>query len=331
MRPSCCQSFKIFPSSMNRIRSMCVMRVMTLQLRLSPLVVLAACSGALLSSCIYEPYGCGPSTSISSSVRHHNSGHVSSSIFIRTSSSRWGYDPHCRSYYDHTRQCYYDPWLRGYYPRGYRPPVIIGIPHPYGWKQGQRTCPPPVHIRTHTIRDHRCRYEHYRRLNHSWCRQIRTTCNSDRNHHQSSQNISRWTSPPKGSRSTDTCTPNRNRIHHTAGNHQQRNRHRNDHTSRCENSTAKHTDRNHIIHSHSAQLHTKPTRVRNNAPTKPKSRCPKNSGLSNKISNSTKTIDQRAMTKSKCHAGKTNHATANNRKNHIVRTSTTAIRHKSQD
>lgn len=139
------------------------------------LAALLTASGGLLSSCTYEPYAYGPSprTSVSTSVGYSSGGHVSSSVFIRTTNSRWGYDPHCRSYYDFTTRCYYDPWLRGYYPRGYRPPVIIGAPHPRGWRPGMKHCPPPVHVRSHRIADYHKRDYHYRKLNHSWAKHVR--------------------------------------------------------------------------------------------------------------------------------------------------------------
>lgn len=152
------------------------------------LAALMTIPGGLLSSCYYEPYayGTSPRTSVSSSVGYNSGGHVSSSLFIRTSNNRWGYDPHCRSYYDYTTRCYYDPYLRGYYPRGYRPPVIIGAPHPHGWRPGMKHCPPPSHVRNHRIANHHQRQDHYRRLKHSWAKNVRCPDSGSNNHHRGS-------------------------------------------------------------------------------------------------------------------------------------------------
>lgn len=140
-------------------------------------------SGGLLSSCAYDPYVYGPAsphTSVSSSVGYSSGGHVSSSLLIRTSSSRWGYDPHCHSYYDYTTRCYYDPWLHGYYPRGYRPPVIFGAPHPHGWRPGMAHCPPPGHVRNHRIVNYHQRQQHYRNLHHGWAKNVRCSTSESR-------------------------------------------------------------------------------------------------------------------------------------------------------
>ncbi|MGA0900371.1 MAG: hypothetical protein ACO3SO_08200 [Luteolibacter sp.] len=149
------------------------------------LIVMAA--GAFMSSCTYDPY-------YSSVTSYGSNGGISSSVFIRTSNSRWAYDPQCRSYFDYTRQCYYDPWLHGYYPRGYRPPIIVGVPHPHGWRPGRSVCPPPVHVRTHTIGNHHNRYHHYKKLNHSWCQNLKFASNS----------ITRTQSPSHWNRSSDS-------------------------------------------------------------------------------------------------------------------------------
>lgn len=150
---------------------------MTAQHRYSILTLLAAATGTLLSSCTYDScyYG-GSNSLICSSVSGS-----SSSIFIKTGSSRWGYDPYRRCYYDYSRSCYYDPYLLGYYPRGYRPPVITGAPHPHGWHRGRSICPPPRNVRNHFINNHRNRYQQYCNLNHSWARSL------SRHHHTPSQ------------------------------------------------------------------------------------------------------------------------------------------------
>ncbi len=204
---------------------------MTAQLRLPLLAVLAACFGAFLSSCTYEPYSYGPRTSVGSSVSYSSNGHVSSSVFIRTSSSRWGYDPHCRSYYDYHRKAYYCPWLRGYYPTGFRPPVVVGVPHPHGWHPGRSSCAAPTHVRNHSLRDYRNRHLHLSRLNHSWCKGLRTGSHS--NHHS---NRNHYNHSSHRHHSNHQSRDHWNTWNRSFNNHQS-NQHRNHHNRSSQNET----------------------------------------------------------------------------------------------
>jgi len=138
-----------------------------------------AAAALLLGSCAYDPYH----TSVSYGQSYGHSGYgyghgyggssFSTSVLISTGNPRWGYDPYSYAYYDYTRRAYYDPYLYAYYPVGYRPPVVIGVPHPHGWRRG-RTMPPPNRIRNTTLSNYRDRESAYRRTDHSWARQVRT-------------------------------------------------------------------------------------------------------------------------------------------------------------
>lgn len=139
---------------------------------------LGAAVTLLVSSCAYDPYYSPGSVSGSYSTGYgHGYGYggssFSTSVFVGTGNSRWGYDPYCRSYYDYTRRCYYDPYLYGYYPIGYRPPVVYGVPHPYGWRSGRGNCPPPSRVTSVTISNYRDRESAYRRSNYGWANQVR--------------------------------------------------------------------------------------------------------------------------------------------------------------
>ena len=140
------------------------------------LPVLAA--ALLLPSCYY--YGPDGTTSVSGSYSSgygygygYGGSSFTTSIFVSTGNPRWGYDPYCYSYYDYYRRCYYDPYLHGYYPIGYRPPVIIGVPHPYGWRPGRGYCPPPSYVRGTVISNYNNRLERYRGSSYQWARQVR--------------------------------------------------------------------------------------------------------------------------------------------------------------
>lgn len=122
-------------------------------------------AGVLISSCAYDPYY--------SDGYGYSGGSYSSSVFISTGDSRWGYDPYCHSYYDYHRRAYYDPFLYSYYPVGYRPPVVYGVPHPHGWSPGRGYCPPPSRVRNTTLSNYRDRESLYRRSNFSWASQAR--------------------------------------------------------------------------------------------------------------------------------------------------------------
>ena len=131
-----------------------------------------------VTSCAYDPYY--SSTSVGGS---YNSGYgqgygyggssFSTSVLIGTGDSRWGYDPTCYSYYDYRRRAYYDPYLYGYYPVGYRPPVVYGVPHPYGWRPGSGYCRPPSRVSNVTVVNYRNRESAYRNSDYQWARQVR--------------------------------------------------------------------------------------------------------------------------------------------------------------
>lgn len=133
-----------------------------------------AAAGAAIAlfaaSCAYDPYYSETSIGYGDGYGYGHSS-FSTSVFVSTGSSRWGYDPHVNCYYDYNRRAYYDPFLYGYYPVGYRPPYIHGAPRPHGWRNNY--CPPPSRIRNTTLSGYRDRESLYRRSNHSWSKQIR--------------------------------------------------------------------------------------------------------------------------------------------------------------
>lgn len=121
------------------------------------------------SSCVYDPYytsvGGSYSTGYGTAYGYgygYGGSTFTTDIFVGTGNPRWGYDPYCYSYYDYTRRAYYDPYLNGYYPIGYRPPVVYGVSHPYGWRPGSGYLRPPVRVTNTTIRNYRDREAAYR-------------------------------------------------------------------------------------------------------------------------------------------------------------------------
>jgi hypothetical protein len=137
-----------------------------------------AAAGAVVAlafaSCAYDPYYSTAGGSYSSGYGYgygYGSSNFNTSVFVSTGNPRWGYDPYCYSYYDYQRRCYYDPYLNGYYPVGYRPPVIYGCPHPYGYRRGY--CPPPSYVRYNTIPNYHNREYAYRNSNYGWAKQVR--------------------------------------------------------------------------------------------------------------------------------------------------------------
>jgi len=179
---------------------------------------LAALAALALSSCAYDPYYGGSSASYSSYGHGYGYGgsSFSTSIFVSTGDPRWGYDPYCRSYYDYRRRAYYDPYLYGYYPIGYRPPVIIGVPHPYGWRPGSHYCPPPSRVTNVTLVNYRDRESAYRNSNHSWARQVRQQPTvAPRNSNQRDDNrsgLDRGNPNSRDPRSGRTEAPGLNRV-----------------------------------------------------------------------------------------------------------------------
>jgi hypothetical protein len=128
------------------------------------------------SSCAYDPYYSSVGGSYSSGYGDgygYGGSNFSTSLFVNTGDPRWGYDPYSYSYYDYRSRRYYDPYLYGYYPIGYRPPIVYGVPHPYGWRPGSGYCPPPRTVRNVTVVNYRDRERAYRNTNHSWANQVR--------------------------------------------------------------------------------------------------------------------------------------------------------------
>ena len=130
------------------------------------------------TSCAYDPYYSSTSVGGSYSSGYgqgygYGGSSFSTSVLIGTGDSRWGYDPTCYSYYDYRRRAYYDPYLYGYYPVGYRPPVVYGVPHPYGWRPGSGYCRPPSRVSNVTVVNYRNRESAYRSSDYQWARQVR--------------------------------------------------------------------------------------------------------------------------------------------------------------
>ncbi len=149
-----------------------------------------AAAGAVVAlaftSCAYDPYYSSAGGSYSSGYDDGYGGgygygdgygyggrSFSTSVFIGTGDPRWGYDPYSYSYYDYNRHCYYDPYLNGYYPVGYRPPVVYGVPHPHGWSPGRGHIRPPGSVSHGTISNYRNRESSYRNSNYGWAGRVR--------------------------------------------------------------------------------------------------------------------------------------------------------------
>lgn len=107
-------------------------------------LVLGVSAALLFSSCYYDPYYSGSYGSSYGSYgsSYYGYGYAPSTWIIRTSSSRWGYDPYRRCYYDYHHRHYYNPRTYTYYrtpPTRYRTPV-----YPQGYRHGGhgRIAPP---------------------------------------------------------------------------------------------------------------------------------------------------------------------------------------------
>ena len=125
----------------------------------------------------------------------------STSVFVSTGDPRWGYDPYCYCYYDYHRRCYYDPYLYGYYPVGYRPMIVLGVPHPHGYSRSY--CPPPTRVMNITLSNYHNRESAYRSSSYAWAHQVRQQAPS----HQSQAR------PPSYQRNTPpTYSSNRNQA-----------------------------------------------------------------------------------------------------------------------
>lgn len=139
-------------------------------IRLRAGAVLGTAVALALGSCAYDPYYMGGGAySTGYGDGYANSG-FSTSLFVSTGNSRWGYDPACYSYYDYTRRCYYDPYLYGYYPVGYRPPLVFGVPHPRGYSRSY--CPPPSRVTNRTLANYGSREQSYRNSSYPWANQV---------------------------------------------------------------------------------------------------------------------------------------------------------------
>jgi hypothetical protein len=130
------------------------------------------------TSCAYDPYYSSPAVGASYSSGYGNgygyggSG-FSTSVFIATGDPTWGYDPNCYSYYNYSSRRYYDPYSYGYYPVGYRPAVVYGVPHPYDWHPGGGYIRPPGRVVNVTLSNYQDREYRYRNSNYGWARQVR--------------------------------------------------------------------------------------------------------------------------------------------------------------
>lgn len=138
----------------------------------------AVMASLAFTSCYYDPYYGGGSTSVGGSYSSgygdgygYGGSSFNTSVFVSTGNPRWGYDPNCYSYYDYSSRRYYDPYLNGYYPIGYRPPVVYGVPHPYGYRRGY--CPPPSRIHGGYVSNYRNREYAYRNSSYGWAKQVR--------------------------------------------------------------------------------------------------------------------------------------------------------------
>jgi hypothetical protein len=135
--------------------------------------LVAGISALAFSSCAYDPYYSASYGGGYGDGYGYGSSGFSTSVFVRTGSSRWAYDPYAGAYYDYTRRAYYDPYLYGYYPVGYRPRYVYGSPHPHGWRKGSGYCPPPSKIRSYNLKNYHDRGERYRSLGRSWSDNVR--------------------------------------------------------------------------------------------------------------------------------------------------------------
>jgi len=130
------------------------------------------------TSCYYDPYSTTTSVGGSYSSGYgdgygYGGSGFSTSVFVSTGNPQWGYDPYCYSYYDYRRRAYYDPYLNGYYPVGYRPPIVYGVPHPYGWRRGSGYIRPPAYVSGSSIRGYQNRATLYNGTSYGWARQVR--------------------------------------------------------------------------------------------------------------------------------------------------------------
>jgi hypothetical protein len=156
---------------------LCCLSRMKKNLRYLAVAAVGAVVAFGFSSCAYDPYYSSVGGSYSTGGYGDGYGYggstFSTSIFVGTGDPHWGYDPYCYSYYDYRSRRYYDPYLNGYYPIGYRPPVVYGVPHPHGWHPGRGYIRPPGRIYSGTVANYRNREAAYRNTNYGWAKQVR--------------------------------------------------------------------------------------------------------------------------------------------------------------
>ncbi|MGJ8634927.1 MAG: hypothetical protein ACSHX7_13500, partial [Luteolibacter sp.] len=126
------------------------------------IALVAGVTAFAVSSCAYDPYHSGGGYST-----------ASGSAFISTGNSQWGYDPTYRAYYNYNRKAYYDPYLNGYYPTGYRPQRVYGAPHPHGYNGSGKYIAPPRNVRNYNLKNYQDRNDRYKNLGRGWSRDVR--------------------------------------------------------------------------------------------------------------------------------------------------------------
>lgn len=126
------------------------------------IALVAGVTAFAVSSCAYDPYHSGGGYST-----------ASGSAFISTGNSQWGYDPTYRAYYNYNRKAYYDPYLNGYYPTGYRPQRVYGAPHPHGYNGSGKYIAPPRNVRNYNLKNYQDRNGRYKNLGRGWSRDVR--------------------------------------------------------------------------------------------------------------------------------------------------------------
>lgn len=176
------------------------------------------------SSCAYDPYYSSVGGSYSSGYGEgygYGGSSFSTSLFVSTGDPRWGYDPSCYSYYDYRSRRYYDPYLYGYYPIGYRPRVVYGVPHPHGWSPGRGYCPPPRTVRNVTVVNYHNRESAYRNSNYSWANRVHGQTSTHNRSQRQEPNRSNYSSPRTQDREASPA-PSRRTSPHSNTNHSSR-------------------------------------------------------------------------------------------------------------
>ena len=212
---------------------LCCLRRMKKNLRKLAGAAVGAVVALGFTSCAYDPYYSSPSVGASYSTGYgpgygYGGSGFSTSVFVGTGDPTWGYDPTCYSYYNYSSRRYYDPYSYGYYPIGYRPPVVYGVPHPYDWHPGGGYIRPPGRVYDVTLSNYQDREYRYRNSSYGWAKQAKqqpsssgrqqgdrqgqrvndrsssqAPSNRDRMDSRSSENYSRVTQPRyQGSQST---------------------------------------------------------------------------------------------------------------------------------